>query len=157
MENRNKMRRGHLFLKGQSMERRQKARRVHLTDDVGEYVYLEAQRSHTSRLCLGRVIWKFELRSERYIHIEYTGYMGTCMLLAKLIIFEANESLTFSTFSAPAGCGAVMLLVRCLRTNRLDIGSGLEVTVTDIYDKKEVSIRKRSTRYTNRGSERRLQ
>src|SRR6266403_1673022 len=79
MENRNKMRR-HLFLKGQSMERRQKARRVHLTDDVGEYVYLEAQRSHTSRLCLGRVIWKFELRSERCIHIEYTGCTGTCIV-----------------------------------------------------------------------------
>jgi len=42
------------------------------------------------------------------------------------------ESLTVSSFSAPATSGTVTLLIRCLRTDRLDIGSGLKSAVTNI-------------------------
>ena len=73
---------------------------------------------------------------------------GSCMLLAK--ISYRIESLRISSFSAPASSGTVILLIRCLRTNRLDIGSGLKITVTNIYDMKKSQLEKRSTaRNTN--------
>jgi len=37
-----------------------------------------------------------------------------------------------SLLSGPASSGTVTLLIRCLRTNRLDIESGLKSTVTNI-------------------------
>jgi len=48
------------------------------------------------------------------------------------VVGQADNLRSTTTFSAPAGCGTIVLLVRCLRTNRLDIGSGLEGTITNI-------------------------
>jgi len=37
-----------------------------------------------------------------------------------------------ANFSGPSSSGTVTLLIRCLRTNRLGIGSGLKGTITNI-------------------------
>jgi len=48
------------------------------------------------------------------------------------LLRQDNESPRIS-FSAPAAGGTVTLLIRCLRTNRLGIGSGFKVSITHMH------------------------
>ena len=60
-------------------------------------------------------------------------------------ISQRIESPTCSSFSARTSSGTVILLIRCLRTKRLGIGSGLKGTITNIYDIKKCRLEKKKS------------